>query len=184
MPAGMKDRENEIISTVSYLHHRLQFREPPFSLQDFFRSFRYFELMPAKLPQGYEGELLIQGDHKIIRYRIANREPKNRVTIAHEIGHAFLHARQEFCCELARSFSLYKSKPLDPKEWEADFFAFELLAPLPMLNRCTPVLEKLDRETRGEETRRLARLFGIPTLAMRTRLRDLQKWRAWEEDVV
>jgi hypothetical protein len=177
-----QDRENEIVSTVNYLHHRLQFRDPPFSLQEFFESFPYFKLAPARLPRGYEGELLIQGRQKIIRYRVETRESKNRHTIAHEIGHGFLHAREEFCCHLSRSFSLFKKKPVDTKEWEADFFAFELLAPLPMLDRHAPLLEKLDKEKRAQEARRLARLFGISTLAMKTRLRDLQKWRQWEED--
>jgi Zn-dependent peptidase ImmA (M78 family) len=178
------DRENEIISTVNYLHHRLQFREPPFSIQDFFNTFPYFQLKPARLPRGYEGELLIQGQQKIIRYRIESREPRSRHTIAHEIGHAFLHAKEEFCCHLAKAFSLFKSPPLEPKEWEAEFFAFELLAPLPMLDRYTPALENLDKETRAQEVKRLALLFGIPTLAMRTRVRDLEKWRIWEEDAL
>jgi len=58
----MSDRENEIISTVSYIQGKVGFREPPFSLQAFFEAFPHYQLEAARLPRGFHGEILVKGE--------------------------------------------------------------------------------------------------------------------------
>jgi len=176
---AINDRENEIISTVSYIHGKLGFREPPFLLQDFFDAFPNFQLEAARLPRGFQGEILVKGDWRIIRYRVESKEAAARFTIAHEIGHAFLHADEEFSCRISGTFRLFGKKPADPIEWEADFFAAELLMPMPMVNRLAAKV--MDAKTLPAEAKRLARLFGVSLPPMRARLQDLVRMRTFED---
>ena len=176
---AINDRENEIISTVSYLHGKLGFREPPFLLQDFFDAFPNFQLEAARLPRGFQGEILVKGDWRIIRYRVESKEATARFTIAHEIGHGFLHLDEEFSCRISGTFRLFGKKPADPMEWEADYFAAELLMPMPMVNRLAA--KALDPKTLPAEAKRLARVFGATLPQMKARLLDLARMRKTEE---
>ena len=58
--------------------------------------------------------------------RAYNGNPRDLFTIAHEIGHLFLH--QETSISFARGKST-KIKPYENPEWQANTFAGELLAP-------------------------------------------------------
>ncbi len=176
----MSDRENEIISTVSYIHGKLGFREPPFLLQDFFQAFPHFQLEAARLPKGFHGEILLKGELRLVRYRVEDEGPASRFTIAHEIGHGFLHLNEEFSCRISRgSFRLFGVKPADPVEWEANYFAAELLMPMPMVNRLAR--KGLNEESLAAEAKRLARVFGGTLPQMKARLQDLARMRNIEE---
>jgi len=175
------DRENRIIATVSYIHQRTGFIDPPFSLKSFFDQFSGFKVIGAKLPPGYDGELLVRGEEKIIRYRIENRDPSTRFTIAHEIAHSFLHQREAWHCKVGRRFRIYEPAKSVPKETEADFFALEMLVPLPMLNRIVHPLEKLSAKELNSLSSELAQLFGINTVTMKSRLKDLAIYRKFDE---
>ena len=176
----MSDRENEIISTVSFIHGKLGFREPPFLLQDFFDAFLNFRLEAARLPKGFHGEILVKGELRLVRYRVEDEGPASRFTIAHEIGHGFLHLDEEFSCRISRgSFRLFGVKPADPVEWEANYFAAELLMPMPMVNRLAH--QSLEDKTLPAESKRLARGFGVSLPQMKARLQDLARMRKIEE---
>jgi len=175
------ERENQIIATVSYIHRRMGFYHPPFSFQQFFQLFSDYQIVPAHLPQGYDGELLLKKDKKIIRYRLGSRERTIRFTLAHEIAHSFLHRTSSHRCQLSRRVRIYRSSARTPKEQEADFFALELLVPMPMLDRIAPALEKEEKEKISRIGSELARIFGINTQTMQARLRDLLIYREWEE---
>ncbi len=177
------DRENEIISTVTFIHHRLDFRDPPFSFMGFCEAFPSYELLPAPLPKGLDGEIIIKGAHRIIRYQAASKPPKNRFTIAHEIGHGFLHEEMEFSCQASRPFSMFSKKQPDDREWEADYFASELIMPIPCLNRLTGDLEDMDQDGLAREIKRLADIFGVGKAVMRGRIEDLRRLRVCEEDL-
>lgn len=174
----MSDRENEIISFVSFIHGKVGFREPPFSLQAFFAAFPNYQLEAARLPKGFHGEILVKGEWRLIRYRVESQGPAVRFTIAHEIGHGFLHLEEEFVCRISTTFRLFGKKPADPVEWEADYFAAELLMPMPTVNRLAP--KRLDSKSLPAEAKRLARVFGITVPLMRARLQDLVRMQTFE----
>jgi hypothetical protein len=176
----LPDRENEIIALVTYIHHKVGFRDPPFSFLDFCAAFPNYEFHPASLPRGFNGEILIKGPHRIVRYRAGSKPNTNRFSIGHEIGHGFLHEEEEFQCKVSASFSLFKKPAGSAKEWEADFFSSELLMPVPVLNRMVGDLDAMSEEEVHREVGRQAVLFGVTLATMRTRLADLQRLRHWE----
>ncbi|WP_370244917.1 ImmA/IrrE family metallo-endopeptidase [Alteromonas abrolhosensis] len=64
---------------------------------------------------------------------------RDRFTLAHEIGHLFLHKN---ISSFARSSSpSTKHKAFEDSEWQADCFAAELLMPFDDVRRCTSALE-------------------------------------------
>ena len=132
-------------------------------------------LEAARLPKGFHGEIRVKGDLRLIRYRAESRASAVRFTVAHEIGHGFLHLDEDFACRISAAFRLFGKRPADPVEWEADFFAAELLAPLPKLDRRAGKLE--GKEALAAEAARLARAFGVPAPLMRGRLLDLAQLR-------
>lgn len=58
--------------------------------------------------------------------RAEKGEGRDRLTIAHEIGHLFLH--EDDCVALCRLEPNEKLKPYEDPEWQADCFGGELLA--------------------------------------------------------
>lgn len=176
----MRDRENEIIALVTYIHNRIRFRDPPLSLLDFCAAFPAYELLPAELPSGFNGEILTKGPNRIIRYRAGSSPSTNRFAIGHEIGHGFLHENEPFQCLVSTTFSLFKPPAGHPREWEADFFSAELLTPLPVVHRLVPELAGLSESETKRETSRMADVFGVARGTMKTRLQDLTRFREWE----
>jgi Zn-dependent peptidase ImmA (M78 family) len=72
-------------------------------------------------------------EHNLIRIREDVYEraisgiPRDRFTVAHEIGHFFIH--KPGTLSLARSLKVEKIPPFKCPEWQANTFAGELLAP-------------------------------------------------------
>lgn len=176
----MPDRDNEIIALVTYIHNRIGFRDPPFSLLDFCAEFPDYELLPARLPRGYNGEIIVKGPRKIIRYRTGSKPSTNRFAIGHEIGHGFLHQDVEFQCRVSVSFSIFKKPTGSPREWEADYFAAELLTPMPVLDRHAGDMERLGEAEMKKKIFRLADVFGVSRGTMKSRLADLARMQQWE----
>jgi hypothetical protein len=95
-------------------------------------------------------------------------QPRARFTVAHEVGHAILHAQQMHATG-ARPTMYRRSAVVayrDP-EWQANAFGAALLAPAPA------VLTAVRRW--GFDIDRLAAVFGMSTSAMDVRLRILRK---------
>lgn len=59
---------------------------------------------------------------------------KDRMTIAHEIGHMLLHSG----VPLARRYETREIKVYENSEWQADVFAGELLAPIRLIKGMNP----------------------------------------------
>lgn len=180
-------RENQIIATVNHIHQRVGFSLPPFPIHNFFQEFPGYQVKGARLPKGYDGELLCKGEEKIIRYRMESTMSSARFTIAHEIAHSFLHTDREFKCNIYKRSRLPentkgRTKKFKHIEDEADFFARELLVPLPMLDRLARDLDELGEDELSEEVGRLAMLFFVSKQLMRSRLKELFEWRKWSED--
>jgi hypothetical protein len=178
----MSDRENEIIALVTYVHNRIGFRDPPFSLLDFCAAFPGYELQPAELPRGFNGEIIMKGPHKIVRYRSGSKPSTNRFAIGHEIGHGFLHEDEEFQCKVSATFSIFKKPSGAAREWEADYFSAEMLMPMPVLNRTAADMTGVSEPECKKEVSRLADIFGVTKATMKSRLDDLTRMREWEGD--
>jgi hypothetical protein len=176
----MQDRENEIVALVTYIHNRVGFRDPPFSLLDFCAAFPYYELQPAELPRGFNGEILMKGPVRFVRYRAGSKPSTNRFSIGHEIGHGFLHEDEEFQCKVSTTFSIFKKPAGILREWEADYFSAELLMPVPVLNRIAADMERLAEPESKKEVARLSDIFGVTRATMKSRLDDLSRLRQWE----
>ena len=176
----MHDRENEIISLVTFIHNRIGFRDPPFSLLDFCAAFSNYELQAAERPLGFNGEIISKGAGRIVRYRSGSKPATSRFAIGHEIGHGFLHENLEFQCKVSAGFSIFKPPPGDRREWEADYFSAELLIPLPVLNRMVGDLSAVPAEEHDRELHGMADCFGVSRSVMRTRFQDLHQCREWE----
>lgn len=89
-----------------------------------------FEVVPVKDMGTKHGETY--PSKKLIRIRediylrAARGEGRDRLTVAHEIGHLFLH--REDSIALCRLSPGQKLKPYEDPEWQADAFGGELLA--------------------------------------------------------
>ena len=68
--------------------------------------------------------------------RAINGEGRDRMTIAHEIGHLLLHEDNEI--SLCRADSYQKMKPYEDPEWQADCFGGELLATSYLIKGMSP----------------------------------------------
>ena len=86
----------------------------------------------------------------------------HRFTIAHEIGHLFLH-RNQAVYSRKTSIDDKPLKPYEDSEWQADEFAAELLMPSAVItDRCMSAQD-------------IAVHFGVSNQAAETRFRALQK---------
>lgn len=89
-----------------------------------------FEVVPINEMGGKHGETYPSTNIIRIRedvyLRAADGEGRDRFTIAHEVGHLFMHEDNAIAlCRLAPNQRL---KPFEDPEWQADAFGGELLA--------------------------------------------------------
>lgn len=98
----------------------------PQMIEGFSCFIRPIEEMPNKCGETFPSENRIE-----IREDIYDKALKGdgfaRLTIAHEIGHLFMHDTESI--SLCRLESGEKLKPYEDPEWQADVFGGELLAP-------------------------------------------------------
>lgn len=82
---------------------------------------------------------------------------KDRMTIAHEIGHLLLHQAVSF----AKQYENDPIKTYENSEWQADVFAGELLAPIRLIG--------------GKGLLEIAEDFGVSPSAANAQLNALKK---------
>ncbi len=123
------------------------------------RGLKFIELND---PTDIDGAILeIEGEPKIAVLNTAKAIARQRFTLAHELGHIFLHhaKRDIYDSESAREeegeYAVKSGKP--PKEIEADAFASELLIPYDQLKKNSDKLNDLDV---------LAEMFQVSKQAM------------------
>lgn len=86
----------------------------------------HFNLRIGKAPSdAYSGLLLRRDGTALIGVNDSESPRRQRFTIAHELGHFFLHPYNEAFVDYRKSVN----KPRTPKEREADVFAAALLMP-------------------------------------------------------
>lgn len=173
----MLERTNLILGHVASIHEAMDHEEPPFDFSRFLEVYPEFTLIPARLPAVLDGRLRIKEGRPFIFYNVNTTRGRQRFTIAHEIGHAFLHT-DLFACRVAETFSRHKTSRRPVAESEADFFASELLIPMPLLDRHAPAeLEVLPEAAHNRLVVRLSRTFNVSKTAMRIKLHDLRHVR-------
>ncbi len=81
----------------------------------------------------------------------------DRVTLAHEIGHLFMHPAVPF----TKQFSPVPMKTYESSEWQGDVFGGELLAPIRLIS--------------GKDVFEIAEEFGVSFAAARAQMNALRK---------
>ena len=123
--------------------------------------------------QQVSGFYLRRGETQVIGVNSAHANVRQRFTIAHEIGHAVLSARDHLYVDrIARLRDAHSAEGTDPAEIEANAFAAELLMPRDLLDahlRRRGGLDIYDQD----DVRRLADDFEVSTQALLIRLSTL-----------
>ncbi len=119
---------------------------------------------PLSLLCGEDADILsVNGSYKIIYNPFIKSRERKRFTIAHEIGHIVLgHFRND---KLRLSRGALSDEEYDIIEKEADFFACEMLMPLPIVK--TMGLQKAEE---------IQEVFRVSKQAALNRERDLEWW--------
>ena len=118
--------------------------------------------------------LFRDNDRTIIGVNSAHSSTRQRFTIAHEIGHLFLHKGKLFVDTPVSFRDAKSSSATDRGEIEANAFAAELLMPRDMV--ITEVQKRLAKNTRlSSESliEELAEVFTVSQQAIEYRLKNL-----------
>lgn len=90
--------------------------------------------LPDRYAETYPSEKIIRIRESVYN-NAYNGDARSRFTIAHEIGHLFLHENNRI--SFARTSST-KMKPYESPEWQANVFAAEFLVPVSNIKNLTP----------------------------------------------
>lgn len=156
---------------VEELLEKFRVRRPPVPVD---KIVRRLELQLFSLPADDEiSGAIIRREHQvIIAVNPAHHLNRQRFTIAHELGHYFLHeGLEEHVDENFRVAwrNANSSKAINWNEIEANRFAAELLMPTRFLEKDLNSLENIDKRT----VALLARKYIVSPEAMKIRLSQL-----------
>lgn len=127
------------------------------------------------LPDGISGMIVLDGSRRFIFVKADDGKARQRFSIAHELGHFFIHGVGQHANQVGDGFFMVKNRSdvsktgLNQEEVEANAFAAELLMPEMMLREKVCGRDYLD-ET---EIDRLASDFAVSSQAMTIRLSKL-----------
>lgn len=109
-------------------------------LSEVLPSFSYEIVEDEALPCSVHAETDITTGHIQIKESVYNRacagEGRDRMTIAHELGHFFMICIFGF--KLQRNFSHEEIPPYQDPEWQAKCFAGEFMIPAKLVQNMTP----------------------------------------------
>lgn len=131
------------------------------------------EIKYERLSQDVSGALMRKGEKAVIAVNSEHSANRRTFTLAHEIGHFFLHQDDPvFLDKVVMHRNAVSSRGDDIKEIQANQFAASLLMPRDVLESA---YEKLLETTnvRHEIVERLARQFSVSKHAMELRLVNL-----------
>ncbi len=161
----------EIRRRVSNLLQLCSIIEPPVDVEVLAESQGFMvvrmpwdtDLAAALIPHGPDGAVI--GINK------THSRTRQRFSIGHELGHAFLHTKQRLHYDLPEKIFFRTTGPgayADPTETEANRFSAELLMPQALLRRDFESLSESEFTAAG-----LARRYGVSEIAMSYRLTNL-----------
>ena len=131
-------------------------------------------LEPFGPASGMSGALIrLPGAQPIIGVNASDSGERQRFTIAHELGHLFLHDDELHVDTRIYLRSGRSSEAVDVKEIEANQFASNLLMPAFMLE---PDLAEKGRFDLDDTARELATRYGVSVQAMTFRLAKFVEW--------
>ncbi len=108
-----------------------------------------------------EESLIVYNDKPSVIYLPCDSSPsRDRFTIAHELGHYFLHREESEKSSFTRRGS-------DKREWQANWFAAELLMPEKEFQQ--------EAQSCNNDEAALARKFGVSQSGVAVRLKSFKK---------
>jgi len=122
----------------------------------------------ATLDTGISGEIKNTDGEVVIRINRHDSKPRQRFTLAHEIGHLLLH--KDRIGDGIVDDILYRSSLSDTLEAQANRMAADLLMPSHLLDKCLEKHSNLDAELRYEA---VASEAEVSTTALKIRLGKL-----------
>ena len=123
------------------------------------------ELEEKKLNNEQSGYITYKDDKWIIGVNEDHHINRQRFTIAHEIGHYILHNRHIMDSKIMEDTILFRNDDTNELEISANNFASMLLMPEDEFNK------QIDQGNDSVES--LAEYFGVSTLAIQYRAKDL-----------
>ncbi len=134
---------------------------------------RNLEVRSGPLPDDLSGFLIREHKRTVIGVNSLHPKTRQRFTIAHELGHYFMHPRENFVDRQLIFFRDMRSRmATDVREIEANQFAAELLMPEALLFRSVGK-RMIDLEDE-KAIAHLAKNFGVSTQALTFRLANLK----------
>jgi len=124
------------------------------------------------LQSGISGLLLMED--KVIVINSQDSLQRQRFTIAHEIGHIKLHSNKRKLGDIICASDTSQKETINREEWEADYFAANLLVPL---DRLKEYVRSLNIKGEKKDVERLARMvsekFNVSFSVAKTRLEKI-----------
>jgi len=124
------------------------------------------------------GFLHLENDKKIIAYSSRPENVRTRFTIAHELGHYFLHLAKINLPHLDKSLVTLRDKSLNEDkeimEIEANRFATEILMPETLIEKEISKINKKDRSSLTTVIKKLSDIFAVSQEMMTLRLNSLE----------
>jgi len=164
-------KRDEISERVEKLLLRFDVRRPPVPVDKLAKK---LGLLLAPLPADDEisGAIIRKDGQVVIAVNPAHHINRQRFTIAHELGHYFLHEGME--THVDQNFRVAwrnaeSSKAIDWNEIQANRFAAELLMPTSFMLKDLDSLESVDRHA----VALLATKYAVSPGAMKIRLSQL-----------
>lgn len=149
------------------LLNQLEVKTIPVPVEDIAYSLK---IKISRAPSSDFSGLLIRKDgHALIGVNSNEAPTRQRFTIAHELGHFFLHPLKDAFVDFRKE--LARGETRTPKERQADMFAAALLMPRKQLIR--DVKKATKSGVTEEVVTSLAREYAVSEEAMRYRLMNL-----------
>jgi len=165
----MKDRD--ITKKADQLLAKAKVMSPPVPVYEIAKSLG-IKVRRGPLPDDLSGFLVHENDAVFIGVNSLHPKPRQLFTLAHELGHFFLHPSSNFIDRKLIYFRDSRSgEAIDLKEIQANQFAADLLMPERFLRRALNG-ETVDLEDEGRVSE-LSKSFGVSTQALMFRLINL-----------
>lgn len=162
---------DDIIEKVGEILDRFHVRHPPVPVEQIAKKLGVV-LAPLPAEDDISGAIIRRGSRVIIAVNTSHHPNRQRFTVAHELGHYFLHEGLEE--HVDQNFRIAwrnadSSKAVNWLEIQANRFAAELLIPTEFLMQDLDSLRRIDKRT----VALLASSYEVSPESMKIRLTNL-----------